>query len=208
LRTSVKLAVEVRDEFWKSALRKSKPIHNRALVAASTRSYGAYLADGSEYNESYRADIRAEKRKDFHMRLLQVLASAGPDLIVFEVTPQATYTSSCDYCKSVELCYHCISDMGNNLLNISRTNHRQSSKTPKPPWPLCTAVFSSWSGKMQLVSGFLLEVSPWCLSAIYLTVRPAAQQRVQGDGAWLEMRKTCIRSALAISAHVQDSCKI
>ena len=79
LRTSVKLAVDARDEFWKSALRKSKPIHNRALVAASTRSYGAYLADGSEYNESYRADIRAEKRKDFHRRWLQVLASVGPD---------------------------------------------------------------------------------------------------------------------------------
>jgi len=38
LRTSVKLAVDARDEFWKSALRKSKPIHNCALVAASTRS--------------------------------------------------------------------------------------------------------------------------------------------------------------------------
>ena len=126
---------------------------------------------------------------------------------MFEVTPQATYTSSCDYCKSVELCYHCISDMGNNLLNISRTNHRQSSKTPKPPWLLCTAVFSSWSRKMQLVSGFLLEVSPWYLSAIYLTVRPAAQQRVQGNGAWLEMRKTCIGSTLAISVHVQTAAR-
>jgi homocysteine S-methyltransferase len=50
LRTSVKLAVEARDEFWKSALRQSKPIYyNRALVAASVGSYGAYLADGSEY---------------------------------------------------------------------------------------------------------------------------------------------------------------
>lgn len=49
LRTSVKLALEARDEFWKSALRQSKPIYNRALVAASVGSYGAYLADGSEY---------------------------------------------------------------------------------------------------------------------------------------------------------------
>jgi homocysteine S-methyltransferase len=49
LRTSVKLANEARDEFWKSTLRKSKPIYNRALVAASIGSYGAYLADGSEY---------------------------------------------------------------------------------------------------------------------------------------------------------------
>ena len=49
LRTSVKLALEARDEFWKSTLRKSKPIYNHALVAASIGSYGAYLADGSEY---------------------------------------------------------------------------------------------------------------------------------------------------------------
>jgi S-methylmethionine-dependent homocysteine/selenocysteine methylase len=49
LRTSVQLALEARDEFWKSTLRKSKPVYNRALVAASVGSYGAYLADGSEY---------------------------------------------------------------------------------------------------------------------------------------------------------------
>jgi len=60
---------------------------------------------------------------------------------------------------------------------------------------------------MQLVSGFLLEVSPWYLSAIYLIVRPAAQQRVQGNGAWLEMRKTCIGSTLAISVHVQTAAR-
>jgi len=87
LRTSVKLAVEARDEFWKSALRKAKPIYNRALVAASVGSYGAYLADGSEYSGSYGADITAEKLKDFHRRRLQVLASAGPDLIAFEAIP-------------------------------------------------------------------------------------------------------------------------
>lgn len=87
LQTSVKLATEARDEFWKSALRKAKPIYNRALVAASIGSYGAYLADGSEYSGSYGADITAEKLKDFHRRRLQVLASAGPDLIAFEAIP-------------------------------------------------------------------------------------------------------------------------
>jgi S-methylmethionine-dependent homocysteine/selenocysteine methylase len=49
LRTSVQLALEARDQFWKSTLRRSKPVYNRALVAASVGSYGAYLADGSEY---------------------------------------------------------------------------------------------------------------------------------------------------------------
>lgn len=49
LEKSVKLAVEARDNFWDSV--KSIPGHNynRALVAASIGSYGAYLADGSEY---------------------------------------------------------------------------------------------------------------------------------------------------------------
>jgi hypothetical protein len=31
--------------------------------------------------------------------------SAGDTCEVFEVTPHASYTSSCDYCKSVELCH-------------------------------------------------------------------------------------------------------
>ncbi|WVZ56031.1 hypothetical protein U9M48_006618 [Paspalum notatum var. saurae] len=87
LRTSVKLALEARDEFWKSALRKSKSIYNHALVAASIGSYGAYLADGSEYSGSYGDDVTAENLKDFHRRRLQVLASAGPDLIAFEAIP-------------------------------------------------------------------------------------------------------------------------
>lgn len=87
LRTSVHLALEARDEFWKSTLTKPKPIYNRALVAASIGSYGAFLADGSEYSGSYGDNIMAEKLKDFHRRRLQVLASAGPDLIAFEAIP-------------------------------------------------------------------------------------------------------------------------
>jgi homocysteine S-methyltransferase len=50
LKKSVALAVEARNSFWESV--KVSPEHhlyNRALVAASIGSYGAYLADGSEY---------------------------------------------------------------------------------------------------------------------------------------------------------------
>lgn len=36
---------------------------------------------------SYGDDVTAEKLKDFHRRRLQVLASAGPDLIAFEAIP-------------------------------------------------------------------------------------------------------------------------
>ena len=43
------MAVEARDTFWSSAKRNPGNKYRRALVAASIGSYGAYLADGSEY---------------------------------------------------------------------------------------------------------------------------------------------------------------
>lgn len=46
---SVKLAVEARDKFWDAVKNVPGHTYNRALVAASIGSYGAYLADGSEY---------------------------------------------------------------------------------------------------------------------------------------------------------------
>lgn len=49
LQKSVKLAIEARDNFWTVLQKGSKHGYNRALVAASIGSYGAYLADGSEY---------------------------------------------------------------------------------------------------------------------------------------------------------------
>lgn len=52
LENSVKLAVEARDKFWDSVKYTTGHRYNRALVAASIGSYGAYLADGSEYSVS------------------------------------------------------------------------------------------------------------------------------------------------------------
>lgn len=55
LRKSVKIACEERDNFWVEYQQKvhagtAEPgQYQRALVAASIGSYGAYLADGSEY---------------------------------------------------------------------------------------------------------------------------------------------------------------
>ncbi|XP_015699220.1 homocysteine S-methyltransferase 4-like [Oryza brachyantha] len=57
------------------------------LVAASVGSYGAYLADGSEYTGEYGRSVTKETLKSFHRRRLQVLADAGPDLIAFETIP-------------------------------------------------------------------------------------------------------------------------
>lgn len=49
LEKSVKLAVQARSKFWDGVKNTTSHNYNRALVAASIGSYGAYLADGSEY---------------------------------------------------------------------------------------------------------------------------------------------------------------
>ncbi|CAL5348971.1 unnamed protein product [Camellia sinensis] len=87
LKKSVKLAVEARDKFWDAKKRISRHSYNRALVAASIGSYGAYLADGSEYSGCYGPNVDLDKLKDFHRRRLQVLVEAGPDLLAFETIP-------------------------------------------------------------------------------------------------------------------------
>ncbi|GKD93735.1 homocysteine S-methyltransferase 1, partial [Tanacetum coccineum] len=49
LKKSVKLARDERDVLWKTVETIGDHSYNRALVAASVGSYGAYLVDGSEY---------------------------------------------------------------------------------------------------------------------------------------------------------------
>ncbi|KAJ6681317.1 HOMOCYSTEINE S-METHYLTRANSFERASE 2 [Salix koriyanagi] len=66
-----------------SLLRKSVEI----AFAASIGSYGAYLADGSEYSGNYGHAITLENLKDFHRRRVQILAESGADLIAFETIP-------------------------------------------------------------------------------------------------------------------------
>ncbi|KAJ4962089.1 hypothetical protein NE237_021999 [Protea cynaroides] len=95
LHKSVVLALEARDKFW--AVTQKIPDHNynRALVAASIGSYGAYLADGSEYSGCYGPDMTLDKLKDFHRRRLQVLVEAGPDLLAFETIPNKLEAQAC-----------------------------------------------------------------------------------------------------------------
>lgn len=95
LEKSVKLAVEARDSFWDSVERTPGHCYNRALVAASIGSYGAYLADGSEYSGCYGPDVNLDKLKDFHRRRLQVLVEAGPDLLAFETIPNKIEAQAC-----------------------------------------------------------------------------------------------------------------
>lgn len=49
LTKSVEIAREAREIFLKEHSDKSTPMQHPILVAASIGSYGAYLADGSEY---------------------------------------------------------------------------------------------------------------------------------------------------------------
>ncbi|KAF8378685.1 hypothetical protein HHK36_030034 [Tetracentron sinense] len=95
LQKSVKLAREARDKFWDVKKKNPKNSYNRALVAASIGSYGAYLADGSEYSGWYGRDVTLDKLKDFHRRRLQVLVEAGPDLLAFETIPNKLETQAC-----------------------------------------------------------------------------------------------------------------
>ncbi|KAK9282175.1 hypothetical protein L1049_005087 [Liquidambar formosana] len=95
LKRSVEIACEARDIYYDrckecayggsgdARILKPHPI----LVAASVGSYGAYLADGSEYSGNYGDAITLETLKDFHRRRVQVLAESGADLIAFETVP-------------------------------------------------------------------------------------------------------------------------
>ncbi|KAG1347743.1 homocysteine S-methyltransferase 2 [Cocos nucifera] len=95
LRKSVEIACEARDVFQKEYSKDSHNVEDNEatykqhpiLVAASIGSYGAFLADGSEYSGDYGEAVTLETLKDFHRRRLQVLADAGADLIAFETIP-------------------------------------------------------------------------------------------------------------------------
>ncbi|KAG8653897.1 homocysteine S-methyltransferase 2 isoform X2 [Manihot esculenta] len=99
LKKSVEIACEARDIYYErcqaetsdgnndNRVLKRRPI----LVAASVGSYGAYLADGSEYSGNYGDEITLETLKAFHRRRVQVLAESGADLIAFETVPNKAF---------------------------------------------------------------------------------------------------------------------
>jgi homocysteine S-methyltransferase len=83
MRLAVRLAVDARDAFWaEPANRVGRP---RPLVAASVGSYGAFLADGSEYRGDY--GLSARELADFHRPRLALLADSGADLLACETIP-------------------------------------------------------------------------------------------------------------------------
>jgi len=83
MRASISLAGLARDEFWSvpaNRVGRSKP-----LIAASIGPYGAMLADGSEYRGYY--GVSEAQLRDFHRRRLEVLATAGADVLACETIP-------------------------------------------------------------------------------------------------------------------------
>lgn len=58
--------------------------HN--FVAGTIGSYGAYLADGSEYRGNY--DLSKNEILDFHLPRLQIILKQQPDCIAIETQPQ------------------------------------------------------------------------------------------------------------------------
>jgi homocysteine S-methyltransferase len=83
MRLAVRLAVEARDEFRAStAHRAGRP---RPVVAASIGSFGAYLADGSEYIGDY--GLSEDELMAFHRPRMAVIAASGADILACETIP-------------------------------------------------------------------------------------------------------------------------
>ena len=79
----VTLARRERDAFWER--REPGSTRLRPLVAASIGSYGAFLADGSEYRGDY--GIGVAKLIAWHRPRLLLLEDSAADLLAFETIP-------------------------------------------------------------------------------------------------------------------------
>ena len=79
---SSELALAARDRY----VREDADPRPRPLVAASVGPYGAYLADGSEYDGRYDG-VSPGELADFHARRLELLAGSGVDLLACETVP-------------------------------------------------------------------------------------------------------------------------
>jgi len=79
---AVDVAGEARRAFLDTAAAPARP---RPLVAASVGPYGAFLADGSEYDGRY--DVDDARLCDFHRERWRILAASRADLLACETIP-------------------------------------------------------------------------------------------------------------------------
>jgi homocysteine S-methyltransferase len=82
IQKSVELAIAARDQFWPAAASEGRI---RPLVAASVGPYGAYLADGSEYDGRY--GLSEDELYQFHRERWLLLAGTAADLLACETIP-------------------------------------------------------------------------------------------------------------------------
>jgi homocysteine S-methyltransferase len=82
LLSAVELARRERDAYWVRSAATGRP---RPIVAASIGSYGAYLADGSEYRGTY--GLSVEALANWHRPRLRALEESGAELLAFETIP-------------------------------------------------------------------------------------------------------------------------
>lgn len=59
----------------------------RIRIAGSVGSFGAFLADGSEYNGSFIDDYSSKKIEQWHQPRIEALVDGGVDLLAFETLP-------------------------------------------------------------------------------------------------------------------------
>lgn len=83
LRRAVALAVEAKGSFWSDPANRAGRLE--PIVAASAGPYGAFLADGSEYDGRY--GVERTVLEHFHRDRLDVLSDTAADLIAFETIP-------------------------------------------------------------------------------------------------------------------------
>lgn len=113
LRSGVALAAEARDAFWaaqqqqqnspaavpagepaagSSGRPQSCGMRRRPLIAFSSGSYGAYLADGSEFSGGYASSVSEQELAEFHAARIQAVRDDPRvwdqvDMIAFETVP-------------------------------------------------------------------------------------------------------------------------
>ena len=83
MKKSVQIAQSARDEFWADENNRKNRI--RPLIAASVGSYGAFLADGSEYRGDY--GLTEQELIEFHRPRVEALIASGADLLACETIP-------------------------------------------------------------------------------------------------------------------------
>jgi len=81
--SGVVLACRERDAFWECS--RQNGVRARPLVAASIGSYGAFLADGSEYRGDYGLD--GDALAAWHRPRLRIVEEGAADLLAFETIP-------------------------------------------------------------------------------------------------------------------------